>query len=285
MVLRLSSKSRPYSRSWVGRQPGASKRLMHRSNIALLDHLVAAGKQRGLARQLCAAIVHLGAALDLLPPARVAELKRALPASLIMRSIPVYGEDSIAIACSYEAIADSLLLDSYRPTDPQIGAVGATHDWSISRRIVATARVPVILAGGLGPDNVAQAIRVAAPAGVDSKTRPIARERIAKTWIGCAAFTRRLSQPVERKASSWRPSTDNIFCSWPRHQVGKPQKPLQMRPASRLRAADNGPAGRCARSCGHGFEPSSLSLRSLREEAGAPEPWVAGGHARATRVR
>jgi len=88
-----------------------------------------------------------------------------------MRSIPVYGEDSIAIARSYEAIADLLLFDSYRPTDPQIGAVGATHDWSISRRIVATARVPVILAGGLGPDNVAQAIRVVAPAGVDSKTK------------------------------------------------------------------------------------------------------------------
>jgi phosphoribosylanthranilate isomerase len=46
-----------------------------------------------------------------------------------------------------------------------------THDWSISRRIVELLRTPVILAGGLGPDNVADAIRVVRPAGVDSKTK------------------------------------------------------------------------------------------------------------------
>jgi len=123
------------------------------------------------ARRLNAPIVHLGAAPDLLPPARVAELKRLLATSLIMRSIPVSGEESIAIAKSYAGIADVLLLDSYRPADPQIGALGVTHDWAISRRIVEAARVPVILAGGLGPDNVADAIRAVGPAGVDSKTK------------------------------------------------------------------------------------------------------------------
>jgi phosphoribosylanthranilate isomerase len=46
-----------------------------------------------------------------------------------------------------------------------------THDWSISRRIVEQVHVPVILAGGLGADNVADAIRAVRPAGVDSKTK------------------------------------------------------------------------------------------------------------------
>ena len=46
-----------------------------------------------------------------------------------------------------------------------------THDWTISRRIVELVRTPVILAGGLGPDNVADAIRAVRPAGVDSKTK------------------------------------------------------------------------------------------------------------------
>jgi len=123
------------------------------------------------AHELHAPIVHLGAAPHLLSSSRVAELKRRLPGSLIMRSVPVLGEESIAMAKDYEAIADFLLLDSYRPADQQIGALGITHDWSISRRIVEVARVPVILAGGLGPGNVADAIRMVRPAGVDSKTK------------------------------------------------------------------------------------------------------------------
>ena len=39
------------------------------------------------------------------------------------------------------------------------GAVGLIHDWTISRRIAELVGTPVILAGGLGPDNVADAIR------------------------------------------------------------------------------------------------------------------------------
>jgi phosphoribosylanthranilate isomerase len=88
-----------------------------------------------------------------------------------MRSIPVMGEASIAIARSYDGIVDFLLLDSHRESDRQIGALGITHDWTISRRIVEAVKTPVILAGGLGPDNVADAIRAVRPAGVDSKTK------------------------------------------------------------------------------------------------------------------
>lgn len=123
------------------------------------------------ATQLRPSIVHLGAAPDLLSPARVAALKAGLPASQIMRSVPVSGEESLGIASDYEGIADFLLLDSYRAADRQIGALGITHDWRISRRIVDLVSIPVILAGGLGPDNVADAIRAVRPAGVDSKTK------------------------------------------------------------------------------------------------------------------
>jgi phosphoribosylanthranilate isomerase len=123
------------------------------------------------ARELKPAIVHLGAGAELLSPQDVASLKRMLPDVAIMRSVPVFGEESVAIAQSYMEVADFLLLDSYRPADEQIGALGVTHDWRISRRIVEISAIPVILAGGLGPDNVADAIRVVRPAGVDSKTR------------------------------------------------------------------------------------------------------------------
>lgn len=123
------------------------------------------------AGQLDPAIVHLGAAPELLSLDDTAMLKARLSGSLIMRSIPVVEKTSIALARSYEGIADFLLLDSHRPSDRQIGALGVTHDWTISRRVVEEVQTPVILAGGLGPDNVAEAIRADRPAGVDSKTR------------------------------------------------------------------------------------------------------------------
>jgi phosphoribosylanthranilate isomerase len=117
------------------------------------------------------AILHLGAAAELLSPREVARLKQKLPRSAIMRSVPVIDEESIAIAQAYDGIADFLLLDSHRSADRQIGALGIPHDWNISRRIVELVRAPVILAGGLGPDNLADAIRKVRPAGVDSKTK------------------------------------------------------------------------------------------------------------------
>jgi len=123
------------------------------------------------ARQLKPPILHLGAAPELLGPDQVSIIKDALPECLIMRSVPVVNDESLRIAQAYERIVDYVLLDSHRASDKQIGALGVTHDWSISCRIVELVRTPVILAGGLGPDNVADAIRTVRPAGVDSKTK------------------------------------------------------------------------------------------------------------------
>ena len=123
------------------------------------------------ARELRPPIMHLGASPDLLTPAQVAMIKEGVPESMIMRSVPVFGEGSVSVAQTYDGIADYLLLDSYRAADRQVGALGVTHDWGISRRIVESVGIPVILAGGLGPDNVGDAIRAVRPAGVDSKTK------------------------------------------------------------------------------------------------------------------
>lgn len=124
-----------------------------------------------LAGQLGSLIVHLGARPEMLSPEAVLNLKKKLPNCPIMRSIPVSGEESLAIAQSYEKVADFLMLDSFRPEDKKVGALGVTHDWNLSRRIVELVRIPVLLAGGLGPENVVEAIRLVRPAGVDSKTR------------------------------------------------------------------------------------------------------------------
>lgn len=116
-------------------------------------------------------ILHLGAAPERLSPAQLRTLKAKFPQVSLMRSIPVIDESSIALARSYEGIADWLLLDSHKSGDRQIGALGVTHSWKLDRRIIESVRIPAIIAGGLGPENVQDAIRVARPAGVDSKTK------------------------------------------------------------------------------------------------------------------
>ena len=60
---------------------------------------------------------------------------------------------------------DGIILDS-RTTD-RLGGTGLTHDWSISRRIVEELPLPVILAGGLTPDNLEAAINAVHPYAVD----------------------------------------------------------------------------------------------------------------------
>ena len=135
-------------------------------------------------------IVHLGAAAEHFDAAMSAEVKRGYPGVKLMRSIPIVDETAIAFAKVHEGIADFLLLDSHAPGDAQIGALGRTHDWRISRRIVETVAIPAILAGGLGPDNVRDAIREVGPAGVDSKTKTDVPGTHAKDIEAVRAFVR-----------------------------------------------------------------------------------------------
>ena len=58
------------------------------------------------------------------------------------------------------------------------GGSGTTHDWNISRRIVSSSKVPVILAGGLSPSNVAVAIRAVRPYAVDVASGVEGKDRV-----------------------------------------------------------------------------------------------------------
>ena len=116
-------------------------------------------------------IVQVQAEIDDFSVAMATALKMRFPEVPISRAVPVLDETSIEIARSYQGVADFLLLDSYDLEKRQFGALGRTHDWSLSRRIVDEVGIPVILAGGLGPENVAAAIAAVRPAGVDSKSK------------------------------------------------------------------------------------------------------------------
>ena len=104
------------------------------------------------------------------PTPELSLIRAALPHLKIIRAVHVVGPDSIAQARALERRVDALILDTYDPATGRSGATGKTHDWSISRQIVMQCRTPVILAGGLTPENVADAIRTVQPWGVDVHT-------------------------------------------------------------------------------------------------------------------
>jgi len=116
-------------------------------------------------------IVHISSDLEDVNLSMMAEIrKRLTPDTQLMKAIPVDDENSVKIAREYAQVSDILLLDTSVKGFPGVGATGATHDWNISKKIVETAGIPVILAGGLDKDNVADAIAKVRPWGVDSNT-------------------------------------------------------------------------------------------------------------------
>lgn len=96
-------------------------------------------------------------------------LRRALPHVKIVQVIHVTGPESVEEARECAVHADALLLDSGRPAAAvkELGGTGRVHDWSLSRRIVAEVARPVFLAGGLRPDNAAEASQAVQPFGLD----------------------------------------------------------------------------------------------------------------------
>lgn len=115
-------------------------------------------------------ILHLCGLENAVPPDSVKLLRERLPNLPIMQAVSVAGPGAVDVALAYERVSDYIILDTQSADIGGIGASGESHDWNISREIVERVKIPVILAGGLSPDNVAEAIRVVRPWGVDSLT-------------------------------------------------------------------------------------------------------------------
>lgn len=96
-------------------------------------------------------------------------IRSALPEVSIVQVIHVTGPDALEQALTVSPLVDALLLDSGNPNlaVKQLGGTGRVHDWSISRTICERAGVPLFLAGGLKPENVANAIRTVRPFAID----------------------------------------------------------------------------------------------------------------------
>ena len=107
--------------------------------------------------------------VDALPPGAHAELRLALPGVKLVQVVHVTGPESLDEARALEPDVDAILLDSGNPSleVKELGGTGRRHDWEISRRIREHVDVPLFLAGGLNPDNAAEALAAVGPFGLD----------------------------------------------------------------------------------------------------------------------
>jgi phosphoribosylanthranilate isomerase len=121
----------------------------------------AIAEEVGLCRVRCVQIVRHVA------PEVHRALGRRLPEVRRIQAIHVEGPEALELIGRYAGLVDAFLLDSGRPGSHELGGTGRVHDWRVSAEFVRRAPVPVFLAGGLRPDNVAEAIRTVRPFGVD----------------------------------------------------------------------------------------------------------------------
>ena len=106
---------------------------------------------------------------DRLPEGSHEELRDALPGVSLVQVVHVTGTESVDEAIAVAPHVDAVLLDSGNQSlaIKELGGTGRTHDWRLSRQIREAIDVPMFLAGGLNPGNVAQAIREVQPFGID----------------------------------------------------------------------------------------------------------------------
>ncbi|HPT22854.1 MAG TPA: phosphoribosylanthranilate isomerase [Bacteroidales bacterium] len=107
--------------------------------------------------------------VDILSHGTYSQIKEALPPVKIVQVIHVIDSASVEQAIRLSENVDALLLDSGNPNlkIKELGGTGRVHNWTLSRQIRDNAKCPVILAGGLNPENVSQAIEAVDPFGID----------------------------------------------------------------------------------------------------------------------
>lgn len=118
-----------------------------------------------------------------LTPQEVAELTDAIDATVIV----AVDAEQVDSAHQYAAVADAVLVDS--TDDSGAGGTGRTHDWERSRSLREELDVPLVLAGGLTPDIVADAVDAVDPYAVDVASGVEAEGGI-KDHVAVADFVR-----------------------------------------------------------------------------------------------
>jgi phosphoribosylanthranilate isomerase len=108
-----------------------------------------------------------------MPLSQVRTLREAAPGLFVIKSLVVGTKpeaDILAEALAHAPLVNAFLTDSFDPASGATGATGRVHDWAVSARLARALPRPLILAGGLGAENVERAVLAVHPAGVDAHT-------------------------------------------------------------------------------------------------------------------
>lgn len=98
-------------------------------------------------------------------PERLAAI-RAMTGKKLIKALPVGGPEDIAAVAAYAAIADRLILDAKPPKDAtRPGGLGEPFDWTLLAGLDRA--IAFMLSGGLDADNVAEAVTLVKPFGLD----------------------------------------------------------------------------------------------------------------------
>jgi len=95
-----------------------------------------------------------------------ASVRLKIPNTLLIGAVNAHLADALDVVSRAAKIFDAVLLDSF--ANGRYGGTGIVHDWELSKRVKqAIHPKPLILAGGLNPENVAEAVRTVEPYAVD----------------------------------------------------------------------------------------------------------------------
>lgn len=139
-----------------------------RTTAVCITYLDSARDVLALCNEIGARWMQLHGPIDIaeLQTLRNADQRLGIIKSLIVKP----GDALLDQVAAFAPHVDAFITDTFDPVTGQSGATGKTHDWRVSREIVQSTQRPVILAGGLTPDNVAEAIAAVRPAAVDTHT-------------------------------------------------------------------------------------------------------------------
>ncbi len=124
-------------------------------------------------------------------PEEVSAIRDALPPyAKLVRAVHPEPQDAFYQYADFVPFIDAFLIDTLNPKTGQVGGTGLTGNWIRAARFVQESPLPVILAGGLTPANVARAIERVRPFAVDVNTGVKTSGGREESALLCRAFVK-----------------------------------------------------------------------------------------------